>query len=289
MADGAPEPLGVTVTATGVNVAVAAPDATAIEFCLFDATGTVEVARHRLPGRIGAVWHGHVAGVAPGARYGLEAHGPWDPGAGHRFNPAKLLVDPWATRLDRPFRLHPALFDTGARPDGTDSAPHLPKAVVGDRCRPPRCRRCRPGRGSSTRRMSRGFTMRHPAVPEAIRGTFAGLAHPAAIAHLQALGVTRVELLPVAAGIDERHLPPLGLTNYWGYNPVAFLVPARSWRRAAWRRSGRRSRRCTRRGSAPSWTWCSTIPGKATRRARPCRCVASTTSPSTGPGRRLRQ
>ncbi len=95
-----------------------APAASAVDFCVFDATGTVEVARHRLPGRTGAVWHGHVPGIAPGTRYGLRAHGPWDPAAGHRFNPAKLLADPWATALDRPFRLHPALMDTGDQPDG---------------------------------------------------------------------------------------------------------------------------------------------------------------------------
>jgi glycogen operon protein len=226
MGDGLPEPLGVTLDAEGVNVAVVAPDATAVEFCLFDATGTREVARHLLPARTGAVWHGHVPGVAAGARYGLRAAGPWNPAMGHRFNPAKLLVDPWATALDQPFRLHPALFDTGHLPDATDSAAFLPKAVVAPPAPPPAPPVPLPNRPRVIYEMHvRGFTMRHPEVPEPIRGTFAGLAHPAAIAHLQALGVTHVELLPVVAGIDERHLPPLGLTNYWNYNPVAFLVP----------------------------------------------------------------
>lgn len=226
MGDGVAEPLGVTADAAGVNVAVVAPAATAIDFCLFDATGTVEVARHRLPCRTGAVWHGHIPGIAPGARYGLRAHGPWDPAAGHRFNPAKLLVDPWATALDRPFRLHSAQLDTADWPDGADSAPFMPKGIVAEPVPPPPAPAPLPAGARVIYELHvRGFTMRHPAVPEAIRGTFAGLAHPAAIAHLQALGVTHVELLPVVAGIDERHLPPLGLTNYWNYNPVAFLAP----------------------------------------------------------------
>ncbi|MDN3564676.1 glycogen debranching protein GlgX [Paeniroseomonas aquatica] len=224
--EGVPEPLGVVADAAGVNVAVVAPEATGVEFCLFDATGTVELARHALPGRCGAVWHGHVPGVAPGARYGLRAHGPWDPEVGHRFNAAKLLVDPWATALDRPFRLDPVLFDTGDRPDAADSVAAVPKAIVAPPPAPPAPPVPLPAGPRVIYELHvRGFTMRHPGVPEAIRGTFAGLAHPAAIAHLKALGVTHVELLPVAAGVDERHLPPLGLTNYWNYNPVAFLVP----------------------------------------------------------------
>lgn len=225
MGEGWPEPLGVTADAAGVNVAVVAPGATRVEFCLFDATGTVELARHALAGRTGEVRHGHVPGVAAGARYGLRAHGPWNPAAGHRFNPAKLLVDPWAVALDRGFRLDPRQFDTGAWPDGADSAAAMPKAIVAAPL-PAAAPAPLPDLPKVIYELHvRGFTMRHPAVPEAIRGTFAGLAHPAAIAHLQALGVTHVELLPVAAGVDERHLPPLGLTNYWNYNPVAFLVP----------------------------------------------------------------
>ncbi|SDB12092.1 glycogen debranching protein GlgX [Belnapia rosea] len=217
-------PVGVLAEEGGLRVGVVAPDATAIEFCLFD--GEREVARHRFRDRTGAVWHGHVPGVRPGACYGFRAYGPWAPGEGHRFNPAKLLVDPWATALDRGFRLHPALFDTGERPDETDSAPFVPKAIIAAPAPPPMPLPSLPGGPRVIYEAHvRGFTMRHPAIPEAIRGTFAGLAHPAAIAYLQALGVTHVELLPVAAGVDERHLPPLGLTNYWNYNPVAWLVP----------------------------------------------------------------
>ncbi|MBL6453739.1 glycogen debranching protein GlgX [Belnapia sp. T6] len=216
--------LGAVADADGVRVGVVAPDATAVEFCLFE--GEREVARYPLTERQGAVWHGHIAGVGAGARYGFRAHGPWAPWEGHRFNPAKLLVDPWATALDRGFRLHPALFDTGASPDGTDSAPFLPKGIVATPLPPPAPLPPLPdGPRVIYEAHVRGLTMLHPGIPEAIRGTFAALAHPAAIAHLQALGVTHLELLPVAAGIDERHLPPLGLTNYWNYNPVAFLVP----------------------------------------------------------------
>jgi glycogen debranching enzyme GlgX len=221
--EGRPEPLGVTTDAAGVNVAVVAPDAGAIEFCLFDPTGMAELARHRLPARTGDVWHGHVPGVAPGARYGLRAHGPRD--AVHRFNAAKLLVDPWAHAIDRPFLLHPSLFDTGPWPDGEDSAPWVPKGIV---CGAPQpASPPLPFRGPRViyEMHVRGFTKLHPAIPEAVRGTFAALAHPAAIAHLQLLGVTHVELMPCAAGVDEPHLLPLGLTNYWNYNPVALLAP----------------------------------------------------------------
>jgi glycogen operon protein len=220
---GAAEPLGVTLTPTGANVAIAAPDATAVFLCVFDAADR-EIARLRLSGRTGAVHHAHVVGLAAGARYGLRAEGPWNPAHGHRFNPAKLLIDPWARRLDRKPALHPSLFDTGDAPDAADSGPFAPKAVLEPPL--PATHRAPVSRHQIIYELHvRGFTARHPDVPEALRGTFAGLAHPAARAHLTRLGVTMVELLPAAAWIDERHLPPLGLTNYWGYNPVAFLAP----------------------------------------------------------------
>jgi glycogen operon protein len=220
---GAPEPLGVTLTATGANLAWPAPDAQALFVCVFDATGR-EMARLRLPGRSGDVHHAHVEGFGAGTRYGLRAEGPWRPEAGHRFNPQKLLIDPWAVQLDRRFALHPALFDTGEAPDATDSAPFLPKAVAAPLL--PALHRAAP-RGPQViyELHVKGFTAQHPDIPPPLRGTFAGLAHPAARAHLKRLGVTMVELLPAAAWIDERHLPPLGLSNYWGYNPVALLAP----------------------------------------------------------------
>lgn len=196
---------------------------------LFDAADH-ETARLRLPARTGDVFHGHVAGVGAETHYGLRAQGPFDPAAGHRFNPAKLLIDPYATRLDRPFKLDASMFDArrnGAACDETDSAPVVPKAIVEPPAplQAPR-RACVEWRDLVIYEMHvRGFTKRRDDIPEAIRGTFEGLAHPASIAHLTRLGITAVELLPIAAWIDERHLPPLGLANYWGYNPVSLLAP----------------------------------------------------------------
>ncbi|MCC7282976.1 MAG: glycogen debranching protein GlgX, partial [Acetobacteraceae bacterium] len=220
--EGGTEPLGVTPRADGAHVAIPAPGADAVLFCHFDAAGGEQ--RHRLVGRTGDVFHGVVAGVGAGARYGLRVEGPWAPRLGQRCNPAKLLLDPWARVLDGPFRLHPSMFDTGASRDHADSAPFMPKAVVAA-APAPVATAPRPGPHVLYELHVRGFTMRHPALPPALRGTFAGLAHPAAIAHLRRLGVTLVELMPCAAWIDERHLPPAGLSNYWGYNPVAFLAP----------------------------------------------------------------
>ena len=216
LGEGVPEPLGVSADAAGVNVAVVAPDAAAVEFCLFDATRDVQLACHRLPGRSGDVWHGHVPGIGPGARYGLRVHGATE----QRFDPSKLLLDPWAQRIDRPFLLHASQF---AR--GVDSAPSMPKAIVPVPDRPVPPPPPAPGPRVIYELHVRGFTRLHPGIPEGMRGTFAALGHPAAIAHLRALGVTHVELMPVAAGIDERHLPPLGLNNHWNYNPVGFLAP----------------------------------------------------------------
>ncbi|MBX9596656.1 MAG: glycogen debranching enzyme GlgX, partial [Roseomonas sp.] len=217
------EPLGATLDSTGANFAYPAPGASAVFVCVFDDTDR-EVVRIRLPGRTGDVHHGHVAGIAAGARYGLRVEGPFQPWHGHRFNARKLLVDPWAVALDRRFALHPALFDTGETPDDADSAPFMPKALLAAPL-PPIRRRAPHGPQVIYELHVKGFTAAHPGVPEAIRGTFAGLAHPAAIDHLRRLGVTCVEVMPAAAWIDERHLPPLGLTNHWGYNPVALLAP----------------------------------------------------------------
>ena len=278
---GIPEPLGVTPNGDGVNIAVFSANATAIEFCLFE--GEHEIRRVRLRGRTGDVFHDHLSGVAPGARYGLRAHGPFLPREGHRFNPAKLLLDPHARAIDRRFVLHPSMFGyrggDALSLDDTDSAPFMPKGIVLGHGRPasvsghpaaaardrspalsPRHPPARPGdlsrHGAGTDGPAepshdgetrsgagpapasipwsstvlyelhvRGFTMRHPGIPEALRGRFAGLAHPAAIAHLVRLGVTAVEIMPAAAWIGERHLAALGLRNYWGYNPVAWMAP----------------------------------------------------------------
>ncbi len=224
LSDGTAAPLGVHHDGVGVNVAAYSAHADAAYFCIFDADDK-EVARLPLPARTGDVFHGHIGGARVGTRYGLRMAGPWDPAHGHRFNVTKLLVDPLATRLDRPFRLHPHLIDGDAL-NPADSAPFLPKAIVeaADPALTPH-RRFDWNRQVIYELHVHGFTMRHPEIPEPQRGTFAGLAHPAAIAHLRRLGVGTVELMPAAAWIDERHLPALHLNNYWGYNPVAFLAP----------------------------------------------------------------
>jgi glycogen debranching enzyme len=231
---GAPEPLGLTLTETGANVAVFSASARAIDLCLFDEAGEVEVERLRIGHRTGDVFYAHVEGLREGRRYGLRAHGAYEPEKGLRFNASKLLVDPYALKLDRPFALHPSMFgykadDAAANLsfDRSDSAPFAPKGVA-----------MRPSRADTSSRPRhrwedtilyelhvKGFTKTHPQVPEALRGTFRGLAHEAAIAHLTRLGVTAVELMPCAAWIDERHLIGLGLSNYWGYNPIAMMAP----------------------------------------------------------------
>jgi len=229
---GVPEPMGVTPVGDGVNVAVFSAHATRIELCLFDEDDR-EVARLALPERTGDVWHGHVGGIRSGQRYGLRAHGPFAPRDGHRFNAHKLLLDPHSVLIDRPFTLHPSMFaytqghpDADLSFDATDSAPFMPKAVVTSPLPA-----LSPGPISPWDRTVlyemhvRGFTKLHRGVPEALRGCFAGLAETAPLAHLARLGVTAVELMPVAAWLDERHLPPLGLSNYWGYNPVLFGAP----------------------------------------------------------------
>ena len=227
VAPGRPEPLGVTPVPGGANVAWPSAHATGLVLCLFDEAGERETERIPIAARTGDVHHAFIADLAPGQRYGLRAHGPWSPAEGHRFNAAKLLVDPWATRLDRPFAWHEVLAAGLEAPDGRDSAPFVPRAILDapSPCAPDTRPRIAAGKRVIYELPVRGFTRTHPAVPEPIRGTFAALAHPAAIAHLKRIGVTTVELMPVAAAVDERHLPPLGLSNYWGYNPVALLAP----------------------------------------------------------------
>ena len=225
IATGRPEPLGVISEAGGVNVAVVSRSAETIFFCLFDARGEREVARLALPTRVGDVHCGFIAGVKPGDRYGLRADGPYAPAEGHWFDPAKLLVDPYAGALDRPFTSSPDL--AAPRDVAIDTAPLMPKAIVpaplaaaGGIDRPP----SRPP-GFVYEVSVKAFSRLDPSIPEKLRGTVAALAEQKTIDYLLGLGVETVELMPLAAWIDERHLPPVGLHNAWGYNPVVFMAP----------------------------------------------------------------
>jgi len=197
--------LGVSLTPDGVCVAIPAPGLSRLEFCVWDAARET---RHALTQRLGDVFHGVIPAIVAGTQYGLRGD-----------DPSKLLIDPWARRLAGPIRLHASQFTPGEQ-----SGPHTAKAVV-EAPLPPAEPFLPDGPRVIYELHVKGFTQRHPEVPPALRGTFAGLAHPAAIAHLVTLGITHVQLMPCAAWVDERHLPPLGLSNHWGYNPVAFLVP----------------------------------------------------------------
>ncbi len=211
--------LGVSVSAQGLDAALALPNAQGASVCLYD--GDREVLRAPMSRDAQGVLRGHAPGFAQGARYGFRVEGPYDPAIGARFDPSKLLADPYAWRFDRPFRLHPSMFAFGE-----DSGPFAPKAIAGA---PPAGEPGRKRVGSEALVIYelnlRGFSRLNPAIPESARGTFAGLAHPASIAHLSTLGITAVEIMPADVFVDERHLPPLGLSNAWGYNAVVFGAP----------------------------------------------------------------
>ncbi len=212
-----PFPLGVTLEDGGANAAVISRHAERILFCLFD--GETEIARVPLTERLGDVHYGFVPGVSAGTNYGLRAEGPWQPEIGRRFDPAKLLLDPYATRINRPFAHHRDLMVRGA-----ESAHLVPKAITEDV--PATAEPLAPHRPQFIYEVGvRAFTMRHPGVPPDRRGTVAALAEPVIIDHLKRLNVDTVELMPLCAWIDERHLPDLGLANGWGYNPVNFMAP----------------------------------------------------------------
>ena len=226
---GHPHVIGATPEAGGVNVAVFSEHAARIELCLFDRDGR-ETERLTLPERTGHVRHGFVPGLRPGDLYGLRAHGPWDPSAAMRFNPAKLLLDPWARALTGPVRWSETL--RGEAPDGgpdtTDSAAAMPRCVVTapePRIDPAERPRTPWDRTVICEAHVKGLTRLHPDIPEPIRGTWEALGHPAVIGHLTALGITALELMPPCAFMDEPRLTRLGLTNYWGYNPYAFFIP----------------------------------------------------------------
>jgi glycogen operon protein len=231
---GAPQPLGATWDGEGVNFALFSAHATAIELCLFEDDDERESARVALVEREQGVWHAYLPDVRPGQRYGYRVHGPYDPSRGHRFNPRKLLVDPYARALSHAGRFGPALFgfDPEAGDDlvasSADSAAAAPKSVVVESAftwgddRPPRI----PWSRTVVYECHvKGLTARNPDVPARLRGTYLGLATDPVIQHLQSLGVTTVELLPIHQSTVDRYLFERGLTNYWGYNTLAFFAP----------------------------------------------------------------
>ena len=232
-------PLGVTIGHDGVNVAVWAPKATLLELCLFDADGGEE--RIPLPARDGGVWHAHISGIGAGARYGLRASGPHVPEDGLRFNSNKLLIDPYARKLDGTLRWHPFMSGSAVRGpddltvDTRDSASVVPKCVVtGSTGSSAGASSLDPAANRPHHALEdlivyeahvKGITASHPGVPEEIRGTYAGMAHPTIIEHLVTLGITAVELLPIQAFLDDQFVVERGLTNYWGYQPIAWFAP----------------------------------------------------------------
>ena len=226
--------LGVEVVDDGAHFAVFSENADAIELCLFSPDGAEEVQRMELPTREGSVFSGYVPGIKPGQKYGYRVHGPYEPESGHRFNPNKLLLDPYAMQISGHVEWNDALwgYDLSSGNDLTfderDSAPFMPKSVVqdpefdweGDKAI------SRPWTDTMIYEAHvRGLTMMHPDVPEELRGTYAGMASPPIIDHLQKLGVTAVELLPCQYFLDDRHLLDRGLSNYWGYQPLAYFAP----------------------------------------------------------------
>ena len=233
--EGKPFPLGATWDGLGVNFALFSAHATKVELCLFDANGETELERIELPEYTDEVWHGYLPAARPGLVYGYRVHGPHEPHAGHRFNPNKLVIDPYAKQLVGELRWGPELFgyrldhpDKDKSFDARDSAPFVQKCRVIDPAftwgRSPKPET--PWEHAIIYEMHvKGFTRLHPLVPEADRGTFAGLACPNVPAYLRSLGITSAELLPIHAFVDDSCLEDKGLRNYWGYNSIGFFAP----------------------------------------------------------------
>ncbi len=223
-------PLGATYDGTGTNFALFSEVADFVELCLFDEAGTET--RVRLEEVDGFVHHGYLSGVGPGQRYGYRVHGPYDPEQGLRCNPNKLLIDPYAKAFSHGIDWDDSLFaydfDDPSQPNDADSAGHVPYSLVTNpyfdwaNDRPPRT----PYHETVVYETHlKGMTMTHPGVPEDLRGTYGGLAHPSVIAYLKELGVTAVELLPVHQFVTDHYLVEKGLKNYWGYNTLGFFAP----------------------------------------------------------------
>ncbi len=233
---GNPYPLGATWDGSGVNFALFSENATGVELCLFDGENrNHEVKRIRMTEQTNQVWHVYLPEARPGQLYGYRVHGPYSPSEGHRFNPAKLLLDPYAKSIAGPIRWSDALFgytigdpDADLSIDERDSVDGLPKCVVVDPAfswgqdAPLRI----PWHKMLIYEMHmKGFTARHPKVPKELRGTYAGLTHPAVVDYLKSLGITAVELMPVHQFVADKSLVDRGLTNYWGYNSIGFFAP----------------------------------------------------------------
>ncbi|MCJ1887127.1 glycogen debranching protein GlgX [Pseudomonas sp. LA21] len=233
--EGRPFPLGATWDGLGVNFALFSAHATKVELCLFDAAGKRELERIELPEYSDEIWHGYLPDAHPGQIYGYRVHGPFAPDAGHRFNPNKLLLDPYARQLVGELRWSESLFgysigspDADLSFDERDSSPFVPKSRVIDPA-------FTWGEQQQVRvpwdetviyeAHLRGLSMRHPEVPERLRGTCAGLMNSELLKHLRNLGISSLELLPVHGFVDDKHLLEKGMNNYWGYNSIAFFAP----------------------------------------------------------------
>jgi isoamylase len=233
--EGRPFPLGATWDGRGTNFALFSAHATRVELCLFDSEGKIELERIELPEYSDEIWHGYLPDLQPGEVYGYRVYGPYDPQAGHRFNHNKLLIDPYAKQLVGELIWSESLFGyTIGSPEGDlsfderDSAPFVPKAKVIDPAfswEGKQAHRIDTNNTIIYEAHVRGISMQHPAVPEQLRGTFAALTNAELLAHMQTLGITSLELLPVHAFVHDHHLLEKGLKNYWGYNSIAFLAP----------------------------------------------------------------
>jgi isoamylase len=233
--EGLPYPRGAFWDGKGTNFALFSANATKVELCLFDADGQTELERIELPEYTDEIWHGYLPDLGPGTVYGYRVHGPYEPEAGHRFNHNKLLIDPYAREFVGELRWDHALFGytIGAEGDDLtfderDSAPFIPKCVVADPTFDWK-QSVSPlvpwDRTIIYETHVRGYTMRHPLVPEELRGTFAGLAVPEVVKYIKSLGVTSVELLPIHTFVNDSQLLDKGLTNFWGYNSIGFFAP----------------------------------------------------------------
>ncbi|MCB8876743.1 glycogen debranching protein GlgX [Acidisoma silvae] len=240
--EGLPYPLGATWTGLGVNFAIFSANATKIELCLFDDQGEREIERIPLPEYTNEIFHGFIPDLSPGTYYAYRVHGPYEPDAGHRFNPNKLVLDPYAKAVVGELTWDHALFgytighaDADLSYDERDSAPFMPRCRVIDpaftwgRDHPPAV----PWERTVVYEAHvRGLTRLHPALPPETRGTFRGLASPPMLQHFRKLGVTTVEILPIHRFADDSYLVDKGLTNYWGYNTLSFFAPARRYAQA---------------------------------------------------------